>query len=116
MPDRLLVKLAVSSDQSERLGTGLSVAAAAVASGVSVRLWLANDASWLAVSSEHERFEEDVRDLYLGAAEAADVSVCARCAQRRGITAEGVGAGVSIEGAAAFVAAVMEPGTRVLVY
>ncbi len=116
MPDRLLVKLAVSSDQSERLGTGLSVAAAAVASGVQVRLWLANDASWLAVPSQQVRFEDDVRELFLGAAEGAEVSVCARCAQRRGITAEDVGAGVSIEGAAAFVSAVMEPGTRVLVY
>ena len=116
MPDLLLVKLAVSAADTERLGTGLSVAAAAVAAGVAVRLWLANDASWLAVPGEWGRFEDDARELYLGAADGSRVSVCARCASRRGITAQDVGGAVSIEGAAAFVAAVMAPGTRVLVY
>lgn len=116
MPAALVVKIAVGAESPERLSSGLSVAAAAVAAGVDVALWLANEASWLAVPDRAGDFPAEALELFDAVAEDATVSVCARCAERRGIASGDLIDGARIEGAAAFVAAITAPGTQALVY
>lgn len=109
-----MVKIAVDDCAAERLQTGLSVAAAAVASGVETSLWLAGEASRLGVAGEP--VEPEVAELLTTVLAGGTVAVCARCAARRGITVEQLRVGVSIAGAAAFVAEVTAPETQALVY
>lgn len=98
--------------------TALSVCAAALASLVDVEVWLAGEAAWLGTSDPRGCFPLDAEaagllDVVLGA---APVRVCARCAQRRGITPADLRPGAQIAGAAGFVASVTEEGVQALVY
>ena len=114
MSRRLVVKLAVDDCSAERLQTGLSVAAAAVAGGVETSLWLAGEASRLAVASHP--IDAEVEQLLAPVLDGGRVTVCARCASRRGITADHLRSGAIIAGAAAFVAEVTQPDAQALVY
>ena len=50
MPARtLVIKVTAGKDEPERSGQALNVAAAALASGVAVSLWLTGEASWFAL-------------------------------------------------------------------
>lgn len=114
MAERLLVKITVDDLAAERLSMSLSVAAAAAAAGLPLSLWLAGESAWLATTDRAPA--SDAADMMAAILPNAAVKVCARCAQRRGIAAADLLPGVSIAGAAAFVAEAMRPGTRVLIY
>src|SRR2546429_9708749 len=45
----LVIKVTAGKDEPERCGQALTVAAAAIASGVAESLWLAAEAAWLAL-------------------------------------------------------------------
>lgn len=119
---RLVVKIAGESDRPERMQTGLSVAAAAGAAGIGTALWLAGDAVWLATrpdakpSGVRPSIPAETSALFGAARETADLAVCARCAGRRGIEDGHLIDGAAIAGAAAFAAAVTEPGVQALIY
>lgn len=116
----LVVKVTCGAEALERLNQGFTVAAAAVAAGVDVSLWLTGDATLMAVPGRAEAVDlpdavplAELRDLLL---EGARITVCGQCAARRGLAAEDLVAGAGIRGAAAFVEEVMAPGARSLVY
>ncbi len=112
----LIVKIAVGSENPERMQTGLSVAATACAAGVPVSLWLAGDAVWLAVDGASSDIGAEPAELFASVLQSCPVLVCARCAQRRAVSGEDLLPGVQIQGAAAFVAAITEPDVQALVY
>jgi predicted peroxiredoxin len=116
----LVIKLTAGKDDPERCNQAFTVAAAAVASGVPVSLWLTGDSAWLAlpgragdVSLPHAA---PLADLLAGVLAAGSVTVCTQCAARRDITADDLIGGIRIAGAATFIAEVMTEGAQALVY
>ncbi|WP_392544163.1 DsrE family protein [Oryzobacter telluris] len=116
----LVVKVTCGTEALERLNQGFTVAAAALASGLDVSLWLTGDATWMAVPGRAEDVTlphaaplAGLRDALL---EGARVTVCGQCAARRDIAEDDLLPGASIRGAAAFVEEVVAPGARALVY
>jgi predicted peroxiredoxin len=107
-------------DSLERLNQAFTVAATAVASGVTVSLWLTGDASWMAVPGRAERVElahaaalADLRDTVVAT---GTVTVCGQCAARRDLAEADLVPGVVIRGAAAFVEEVTAANVQALVY
>lgn len=122
MADRLLVKVTCGTDDPERANQGLTVAAAAVAAGVPVSLWLTGEGAFLATSGErrtsdlgleHATAAGDLLDAVLAG---GAVTLCTQCAARRGIGEAEVLPGVRVAGAAAFVEEALVDGTQALVY
>lgn len=122
MADRLLVKVTCGTDDPERANQGLTVAAAAVAAGVTVSLWLTGEGAFLAASGErrtsdlgleHATAAGDLVDAVLAG---GSVTLCTQCAARRGIGEAEVLAGVRVAGATAFVEEALVDGTQALVY
>ena len=116
----LVVKLTSGVEAPERLSQAFTVAATAVASGVTVSLWLTGEATWMAVPGRAEQFElpyaaelASLRDVVIAGGR---LTVCTQCAARRDLTEDSLVAGVTIRGAAAFVEEVMAPGAQALVY
>ena len=116
MARRLVIQLVTDPADSERLTVALSVAAAASAAGTPVSLWLAGECAWLAVAGERDRFGQEALDLFDGTLELSRVSVCSRCADRRGIGAERLLPGATIRGAAEFAEEASSEAAQVLVY
>jgi len=120
-PERsLVVKLTSGVEAPERLSQAFTVASTAVASGVTVSLWLTGEATWMAVPGRAEEFElpyaaelASLRDVVIAGGR---LTVCTQCAARRNLTEDALVAGVAIRGAAAFVEEIMAPGARALVY
>lgn len=122
MAERLLVKVTCGADDPERANQGLTVAAAAVAAGVPVSLWLTGEGAFLVASGErrtadlgleHATAAADLVDAVLAA---GSVTLCTQCAARRGLGEGDVLAGVRVAGAAAFVEEALADGTQALVY
>ncbi len=116
----LVVKLTSGVEAPERLSQAFTVASTAVASGVTVSLWLTGEATWMAVPGRAEEFElpyaaelASLRDAVIAGGR---LTVCTQCAARRNLTEDALVAGVAIRGAAAFVEEIMAPGARALVY
>jgi predicted peroxiredoxin len=116
----LVIKVTAGKDEPERCGQALTVAAAAVASGVTVSLWLTGEAAWFAlpgrasdVTLEHS---PPLGDLLASVIASGTVTLCTQCAARRGITEADLMDGVRISGAATFVAEIMRDGAQALVY
>lgn len=115
----LVVKVTCGVEAPERLNQALTVAATAVASGVTVSLWLTGEATWVAVPGRielelpHAAPLGELRDAVLAEGR---VTVCGQCAARRELTEPDLVEGAEIRGAAAFVEEVMAEGTRSLVY
>jgi predicted peroxiredoxin len=114
----LVVKATAGADAPERCAQALTVAATAVASGVSVSLWLTGEASWFAVPGrtfalEHSAPLTDLRDAVLAG---GTLTLCTQCAARRGIGEADVLPGVRLAGAAVFVAEALADGAQALVY
>lgn len=116
----LLVKVTCGAEDAERCNQAFNVAAAAVASGVEVSLWLAGEAAWFAVPGKAEEFSlplatplADLRDTVLAGGQ---VTLCTQCADRREITAEDLIDGVRVAGAAAFAQEALTDGVQALVY
>lgn len=120
MARSLVVKVTCGAEDAERLNQAFTVAAAALASGASVALWLTGEAAWYAVPGRAEEFSLDLatplshlRDAVIAG---GSLTVCSQCAARRGIVAEDLLPGVVIAGAAVFAEAVLEDGVQALVY
>lgn len=120
MPRSLVVKVTCGSDDAERCNQAFTVAAAAVASGADVSLWLTGDAAWFGVPGRAEEFVldlatplADLLDVVVGAGR---VTVCTQCAARRGIVEGDLLEGVTIAGAAVFAEEILGDGVQALVY
>jgi predicted peroxiredoxin len=107
-------------DEPERCNQAFTVAATAVASGVSVSLWLTGEAAWFALPGRAEEFSlphaAPLGDLLAGVLAGGAVTVCTQCAARRDITPDDVIKGIRVAGSATFVAEIMTDGTQALVY
>jgi len=116
----LVITCTAGAEDAERCNQAFTVAAAAIASGAEVSLWLTGDAAWFAVPGRAEAFRlehaaplAESRDLVL---EHGRLVVCSQCAARRGIGADDLVDGATIAGAAAFAEAVLADGVQALVY
>ncbi|NLE72473.1 MAG: sulfur reduction protein DsrE [Actinomycetales bacterium] len=116
----LVVKTTAGADRPEACNQAFTVAAAAVAAGARVSLWLTGEAAWFALPGRAAEFElpeatplAELLDVVLAE---GTVTLCTQCAARRGITADDVLPGVRIAGAAVFVAETLEPDAQALVY
>ena len=120
MARTLAIKVTAGKDEPERCNQAFTVAAAAVASGVSVSLWLTGEAAWFALPGRAADFSlphaAPLEDLLASVLALGTVTVCSQCAARRDITTKDVIDGVRIAGAATFVAEIMADGTQALVY
>lgn len=108
------------SDGAERCNQAFTVAAAAVASGIPVSLWLTGEAAWYGVPGRAKDFTlphatplEDLLDIVLASGQ---VTVCTQCAARRGLAQEDLIEGVRIAGAPTFVEEATAEGAQALVY
>lgn len=120
MSRSLVIKITAGDNDPERCNQAFTVAAAAVAAGVDVSLWLTGESAWFAVPGRAAEFSlphaaplEDLLDTVLAAGR---VTLCTQCAARRGLTEEDLVAGVRIAGAAAFVEETLRDGVQALVY
>ena len=116
----LVVKCTAGSDEAERLNQAFTVAAAGVAAGADVSLWLTGDAAWFALPGKAEAVElslasplAELRDLVMSGGR---VTLCTQCAARRDISIEDVLEGIRIAGAASFVEEVLASDVQALVY
>jgi len=116
----LVIKATAGKDDPERCNQAFTVAAAAVASGVQVSLWLTGEAAWFSLPGRAEDFSlphaAPLSDLLASVLALGTVTVCSQCAARRDITTSDVIDGVRIAGAATFVAEIMADGVQALVY
>ncbi|MDT0202600.1 DsrE family protein [Nocardioides sp. AE5] len=120
MARRLVIKVTCGPEDPERCNQAFTVAAAGVASGAQVSLWLTGEAAWFAVPGKAEEFSlplatplATLRDTVL---ELGQITLCTQCAERRSITPEQVLDGVRIAGAPAFVEEVLGEDVQALVY
>ncbi len=116
----LLIKCTTGAEEPERCNQAFTVAAAGVAAGAGVSLWLTGDAAWFAVPGRAEAFELDLatplaelRDIVLTGGR---VTVCSQCAKRRGIVEGDLLDGAQIAGAAVFAEEALADGAQALVY
>ena len=121
MPERsLVIKVTVGKEDPERCNQAFTVAAAAIASGADVSLWLTGEAVWFGVPGRAEEFTLPLagslaasRDLVLGEGR---LTVCSQCAARRDLREADLIAGVRIAGAAVFAEEVLADDVQALVY
>jgi predicted peroxiredoxin len=115
-----VIKVTAGKDEPERCNQAFTVAAAAVASGVTVSLWLTGESAWFALPGRAADFSlphaAPLEDLLTAVLAAGTITVCSQCAARRDIAPDDVITGVRIAGAATFVAEIMAPDTQALVY
>ena len=115
-----MIKVTAGKDDPERCNQAFTVAAAAVASGVTVSLWLTGESAWFAVPGRAADFSlphaAPLEDLLTAVLAAGTITVCTQCAARREIAPDDVITGIRIAGAATFVAEIMADGTQALVY
>ncbi|MGL4172927.1 MAG: DsrE family protein [Actinomycetota bacterium] len=120
MTPSVVLKITVGDDAPERCAQALTVAATAVAAGVSVSLWLTGQAAWLAVPGRASQlnvpYSAPIADLLAAVLAEGTVTVCTQCAARRDLGAADVFPEVRIAGASVFVEEALTERTRVLVY
>lgn len=116
----LVIKCTAGADDPERANQAFTVAAAGVAAGAEVSLWLTGEAAWFGVPGRAEEFEldlatplADLRDLVLSGGQ---LTVCTQCAQRRGIVEGDLVEGARIAGAVAFTEEALHDNAQALVY
>ncbi len=116
----LVIKVTAGKDDPERCGQALTVAATAIASGVTVSLWLAAEAAWLALPGRADDIvlphSPPLPDLLASIVAGGTVTLCTQCAARRDIAPGDVIGGIRIAGAPTFVSEVMAEGAQALVY
>jgi predicted peroxiredoxin len=120
MARTLVIKVTAGSDSPERCNQAFTVAAAAIASGVRVSLWLTGESAWFSLPGRAKEFElphstplDDLLGIVLSA---GTVTVCTQCAARRDITDDEILPGIRIAGAPTFVEEVTADGVQALVY
>jgi predicted peroxiredoxin len=115
-----VIKVTAGKDEPERCNQAFTVAAAAVASGVTVSLWLTGESAWFALPGRAADFSlphaAPLEDLLTAVLAAGTITVCSQCAARRDISPDDVITGIRIAGAATFVAEIMAADTQALVY
>jgi predicted peroxiredoxin len=115
-----VIKVTAGKDEPERCNQAFTVAAAAVASGVAVSMWLTGESAWFALPGRAADFSlphaAPLEDLLTAVLAAGTITVCTQCAARRDIAPDDVITGIRIAGAATFVAEIMAAGTQALVY
>ena len=120
MARTLVIKATSGTDAPERCSQAFTVAATALAAGVSVSLWLTGESAWFALPGRAGQFElpnaAPLPDLLAAVLAGGQVTLCTQCAARRGITADDVLPGVRIAGAAVFVEEAVSEGAQALVY
>ena len=119
MPRRLVVKVTCGAEAAERCNQALTVAAAALAGGAEVSVWLTGEAVWLAVPGRVDLdlpHATPVADLVDAVLAGGSLTVCSQCAARRELTESDLLPGAVIAGAASFVALALEDGVQALVY
>jgi predicted peroxiredoxin len=120
MARSLVVKATAGNDAPERCSQAFTVAATAVAGGVSVSLWLTGESVWFAVPGRAETFDlphsAPLGDLLAAVLAGGSVTVCTQCAARRELTGEQLLPGVRIAGAATFVEEALAEDAQALVY
>ena len=120
MTRTLVVKVTAGADEPERCNQGFTVAAAGIAAGAQVSLWLTGEAAWFAVPGKAEEFTlplaTPLADLLAVVREAGTVTLCTQCAARRDLTEADVLPGIRIAGAAGFVEEALAEGAQALVY
>jgi predicted peroxiredoxin len=116
----LVIKTTSGTDRPEAANQALTVAAAAVAAGAEVSLWLTGEGAWFALPGRADDLALDhaapASELLEAVLAAGTVTLCTQCAARREITADDVLPGVRIAGAALFAEEVLRPGAQALVY
>jgi predicted peroxiredoxin len=116
----LVVKTTAGQDRPEACNQAFTVAAAAVAAGAQVSLWLTGEAIWLALPGRAGDIDLEhavpLADLLAAVLAEGQVTVCSQCALRRGIGPDDVVPGVRVAGAAVFVEEALRPGAQALVY
>ena len=89
MARSLVVKVTCGAEDAERCNQAFTVAAAAVAAGAAVSLWLTGEAAWFGVPGRAEEFSSPSRRRSPTCSRAVlaggTVTVCTQCAARRGI-------------------------------
>jgi len=119
-PRPLVIKTTSGTDRPEATNQAFTVAAAAVAAGADVSLWLTGESAWFALPGRADdlvlEHATPVAELLAMVLEGGRVTVCTQCAARRGIGAEDVLPGVRIAGAAAFVEESLADDVQALVY
>jgi predicted peroxiredoxin len=120
MARSLVIKVTAGNESPERCNQAFTVAAAAVASGIQVSLWLTGESAWFALPGRAKEFElphatplEDLLDIVLASGK---VTVCTQCAARRDITDDEVIPGIRIAGAPTFVEEAIAEDTQALGY
>jgi predicted peroxiredoxin len=116
----LVIKATAGKDDPDRCNQAFTVAAAAVASGVQVSLWLTGEAAWFSVPGRAADFSlphaAPLTDLLASVLALGTVTVCSQCAARRDITTPDVIDGVRIAGAATVVAEIRAADAPANVY
>jgi len=119
-PRPLVIKTTSGTERPEATNQAFTVAAAAVAAGADVSLWLTGESAWFGLPGraadlvlEHATPLSELLDVVL---EGGRVTVCTQCAARRGIGPEHVLPGVRIAGAAVFVEESLAERAQALVY
>ncbi len=116
----LRIKVTCGAEDPERCNQAFTVAAAAVAAGADVGLWLTGEAAWFAVPGRAEAFDlplaTPLADLLGGVLAGGAVTLCTQCADRRGISADDVLDGIRIAGAVTFTEEILADGVQALVY
>ena len=116
----LVIKVTAGKDDPERCNQAFTVASTAVASGVTVSLWLTGESAWFSLPGRAADFSlphaAPLGDLLHLVLADGTVTVCTQCAARRDITAGDLIPGIRIAGAATFVAEIMADDVQALVY
>jgi predicted peroxiredoxin len=116
----LRIKVTCGVEDPERCNQAFTVAAAAVAAGADVGLWLTGESAWFALPGKAEEFSlplaTPLADLLAVVLDAGQVTVCSQCAERRSITPDAVRPGIRIAGAAVFTEEILADDTQALVY
>lgn len=120
MTRQLVLKVTCGAEDAERCNQAFTVAAAAVASGAQVSLWLTGEAAWFGVPGKAEEFSlalatplADLRDVVLTG---GTLTVCSQCAARRSIAEDDLIAGARIAGAAVFTEEILADSVQAIVY
>ncbi len=116
----LVIKVTAGENDPERCNQAFTVAAAAIASGVDVSMWLTGESAWFALPGRAAEFklphaaplEELLGIIISGGA----VTLCTQCAARRSIEPDDLIDGIRIAGAPTFVAEIMADDAKALVY
>ena len=119
-PRPLVIKTTSGTDRPEATNQAFTVAAAAVAAGADVSLWLTGESAWFALPGRADdlvlEHATPVAELLAMVLEGGRVTVCTQCAARRGIGPQDVVPGVRIAGAVVFVEESLAERAQALVY